>query len=70
VLEFSYISELCSSDWGLEKTVIENISKIRNSIDENEFVLPNDKEQLREKLDHLQEVIRKKRKGIGGDYVI
>ncbi len=64
VLEFSYISELCSSDWGLQKTVIENIGKIRISIDKNEFVLPNGKEQLRIKLDHLEEAIRKKRKGI------
>lgn len=64
VLELNYLSKLCSDDWGLEKTVLDNIDKIGVSIDKHEFVLPNDKEQLREKLNHLHEAIRKKRKGI------
>jgi len=65
VLELNYLSKLCSGDWGLEKTVLDNIDKIGVSIDKHEFVLPNDKERLREKLNHLQEAIRKRRKDIG-----
>ncbi len=63
-LELNYLSKLCSRDWGLEKTVLDNIDKIGVSIDKLEFVLPNDKEKLREKLNQLQECIRKGRKGI------
>ena len=64
MLELNYISELCSRNWGLEKTILENIDKIRISIDKHEFVLQNEKEQLREKLNQLQESIRKRRKSI------
>ena len=65
VLELNYLSKLCSGDWGLEKTVLDNIDKIGVSIDKHEFVFPNDKEQLREKLNRIQEAIRERRKGIG-----
>lgn len=64
-LEFNYISRLCSRNWGLEKTVLENINKIRILIERNELLSPNDTEAFGEKLSHLQEVIRNGRKTVG-----
>lgn len=61
MLNADYISELCSSNWGLHKTITDNLSKMIKFIKERTFSAM-DKKELESKLEIIQNTIKMRKK--------
>lgn len=61
MLNVNYIMELCSSDWGLHKTITDNLSKMVKFIKKGTFSA-RDKKKLESKLETIQNAIKIKKK--------
>ena len=61
MLNVNCIVELCSSDWGLHKTITDNLSKMVKFIEEGIFSA-KDKKELVSKLETIQNAIKMKKK--------
>jgi peroxiredoxin (alkyl hydroperoxide reductase subunit C) len=64
-LNVNHIAGLCSRDWGLYKTVTDNLQDIRQSVEDNVFVhcVGMEASELVRKLDAIQDGIISKNKG-------
>jgi hypothetical protein len=60
-LNVDYIAELCSHDWGLDKTIIDNLAKIVKFVEEQPFEL-QDRPALLDKMKLIHESIKTKNK--------
>ncbi len=61
MLNVNYIAQLCSSDWGLHKTITENLNKMVKFIEEETFSA-RDKKELVSKLETIQRAIKTNKK--------
>jgi dsDNA-specific endonuclease/ATPase MutS2 len=63
ILNLDYVAERCSSDWGLYRTVSDNLDKMNQFI---QIIVPSsgEREELSAKLDAIRTSLKEAKKGI------
>jgi len=61
IINVDYIAELCSGNWGLNKTITNNLSNISDFISQGSLEFLHKKDVL-EKIDAIQKIIKNKKK--------
>jgi len=65
IINAKYIAKLCAKDWGLWKTVTDNLRLVKEMVDKYEKLSNDDRVNVREKIDGILNFIDKEPKSMG-----
>lgn len=65
IVNAKYIAKLCAKDWGLWKTVTDNLNLIKGMVDKYEKLSDEGRENVKRKIDKIMEFIDKEPKTMG-----